>query len=167
MSRLPLPLLTSRTELSRWCTEIRASGRPLHFVPTMGALHRGHQELIRPGGSGGGLRSTGRAGECVRQPAAVRTRRGFRSLSAGPDSRCRPWRRRRAPMPCSLLMRRRSIPGGEAALTRIQPPAQLQARSVVASAPVISRVWPPWWPGCWRWCVLIVSCWGRRTGSSW
>jgi pantoate ligase/cytidylate kinase len=40
-----LLLLRSRKELRQWRQQGQA--KPLHFVPTMGALHQGHQELIR------------------------------------------------------------------------------------------------------------------------
>ena len=46
MSSRPAPLLTTHRELALWCERQRGHG-PLHFVPTMGALHRGHQQLIR------------------------------------------------------------------------------------------------------------------------
>ena len=42
-----LVILTTNEQLDQWLEAMTAASRPVHFVPTMGALHRGHQELIR------------------------------------------------------------------------------------------------------------------------
>jgi pantoate ligase / CMP/dCMP kinase len=42
---VPVQLLQTLAELSDWRRE--QAGRPLHFVPTMGSLHRGHRQLLR------------------------------------------------------------------------------------------------------------------------
>jgi pantoate ligase / CMP/dCMP kinase len=41
---VPVQLLQTLAELSDWRRE--QGGRPLHFVPTMGSLHRGHRQLL-------------------------------------------------------------------------------------------------------------------------
>lgn len=41
----PMQVLESRAALADWRRRHRQ--KPLHFVPTMGALHRGHEQLIR------------------------------------------------------------------------------------------------------------------------
>ena len=44
-------ILHSNSELDQW---LAAAGGPVHFVPTMGGLHRGHQQLIRAARGAGG-----------------------------------------------------------------------------------------------------------------
>ncbi len=42
---VPVRLLQTLADLSDW--RRGQAGRPLHFVPTMGSLHEGHQQLLR------------------------------------------------------------------------------------------------------------------------
>ena len=42
---MPVRLLLTRADLSDW--RRGQAGRPLHFVPTMGSMHEGHQQLLR------------------------------------------------------------------------------------------------------------------------
>lgn len=116
-----VPLLRTRQELEAWCRQQRA---PLHFVPTMGALHRGHEALIaqatQPRAEGqpvvlvsvfvnplqfGPGEDFGRYPRDLARDHAVATAAGAAAVFA--------------PEPAELF------PGGEEELTRIQPPPVL------------------------------------------
>jgi len=43
-------LLRTASELNAWQRQRRRGATPLHFVPTLGSLHAGHQQLIRRAG---------------------------------------------------------------------------------------------------------------------
>ena len=118
-----MELLQTRAELQRWLAE--GFHAPLHFVPTMGALHAGHQSLIRRASqrrSGGQPRvlvsvfvnplQFGPQEDFSRYP---RDLAGDSQLAAeaGADALF-------APSAAELY------PHGEVELTRIQPPESLQ-----------------------------------------
>lgn len=50
-TRRPVVILHSNSALDQW---LAAAPGPVHFVPTMGALHHGHQQIIRAARSAGG-----------------------------------------------------------------------------------------------------------------
>lgn len=123
MATSPLQLLRTRSELAAWRRQEAA--RPLHFVPTMGALHEGHQQLLRRAAApcaAGRPRvlisvfvnplQFGRNEDFERYPrdldgdAALAAAAGAEALFA-PDVGD-------------------VFPGGEGAITRVQPPRELQ-----------------------------------------
>jgi pantoate ligase/cytidylate kinase len=126
-------LITSRAELLLWRRE--HPERPLHFVPTMGALHQGHRSLLvrasRPV-AGGRLPRVllsvfvnplqfGPGEDYERYPRDP-TADGALAEAAGVDALFLP----------SLAT---IYPGGEAALTRVSPPRRLTAQLCGRSRP--------------------------------
>ncbi|NDG22314.1 MAG: pantoate--beta-alanine ligase [Synechococcaceae bacterium WBB_10_009] len=118
-----MELLQTIAELRRWLAEGNAA--PLHFVPTMGALHAGHQNLIRRAGqrrSGAQPRvlvsvfvnplQFGPHEDFARYPRDLASDAQL-AAAAGADALF-------APSAAELY------PEGEADLTRIQPPEGLQ-----------------------------------------
>ncbi len=123
----PVQLLQTRAALLRWR---QAQTAPLHFVPTMGALHAGHAVLVRraaqgwAGGRGAGDRPQvlvsvfvnplqfGPGEDFARYPRDLDTDAAL-AAAAGAAALF-------APEPAELF------PEGEAELTRLLPPDSLQ-----------------------------------------
>jgi pantoate ligase/cytidylate kinase len=117
-------LLQTRHELNAWRRE--SSGRPLHFVPTMGALHEGHQQLLR------------RAAQPLAggPPPRVLLSVFVNPLQFGPEEDFARYPRdlagdaERAEAAGAAALFAPSLeemyPGGEMALTRVSPPQELQ-----------------------------------------
>ena len=117
-----MQLLHSSAELMAWRRHCRD---PLHFVPTMGSLHGGHQQLIRraaePRGAGTPAvivsvyvnpLQFGPAEDFDRYPRDLATDVDL-AAAAGADALF-------APSPAEMQ------PGGVEGITRVQPPALLQ-----------------------------------------
>ncbi|MCP9793171.1 bifunctional pantoate--beta-alanine ligase/(d)CMP kinase [Vulcanococcus limneticus Candia 3F8] len=122
--RGPVQLLQTRAELLRWR---QAEPAPLHFVPTMGALHAGHAALVhratQTASTGAGLPRVlvsvfvnplqfGPGEDFNRYPRNLESDAAL-AASAGAAALF-------APEPAELF------PGGEAELTRLVPPDSLQ-----------------------------------------
>ena len=120
-----MELLRTRLQLAAWRRSL--GSRPLHFVPTMGALHGGHQQLLRRAAVAGA------AG-----PPAVLLSVFVNPLQfgSGEDFQCYPRDLERdaqlAQQAGAEALFAPSLeeiyPHGEADLTRVQPPPALQAR---------------------------------------
>lgn len=115
-------LLSNRAELQAWR---RNQTKPVHFVPTMGALHQGHQQLIRraaaPRGAGNPVvlvsvyvnpLQFGPAEDFDRYPRDLASDR-LLAERAGADALFAP-------------SAEEMQPGGSAAITRVLPPSCLQ-----------------------------------------
>jgi len=111
-------VLRSRAELQHW----RRQANRVHFVPTMGALHAGHQSLIQRAASGAAAQvlvsvfvnplQFGPSEDFERYPRNLE-RDAEQAAAAGADALF-------APSVAELY------PAGEAELTRLQPPDSLQ-----------------------------------------
>ena len=132
MANTSLPLLRTRSELAGWRRQ--QPDRPLHFVPTMGALHEGHQQLLRRAAARrcAGLPRVlvsvfvnplqfGRNEDFARYPRDLDADRAM-AAAAGAEALF-------APSVDEVF------PGGEAAITRVQPPAALKERLCGRSRP--------------------------------
>ncbi|MCP9797883.1 bifunctional pantoate--beta-alanine ligase/(d)CMP kinase [Cyanobium sp. Lug-B] len=120
---VPVRLLQTLADLSDW--RRGQAGRPLHFVPTMGSLHEGHQQLLRrasaavPAGRPAVLLSVfvnplqfGPSEDFARYPRDLAADAAL-GAAAGADALF-------APSVAELF------PGGEAELTAVVPPAGLR-----------------------------------------
>jgi len=134
MSETPLLLLSTPAELQAWREAQRRRGTPVHFVPTMGALHQGHQQLIRraaePRGAGQPTvlvsvyvnpLQFGPNEDLARYPRQLELDRQL-AAQAGAAAL---W----APMTDDIY------PAGQAEVTRLAPPASLIAGLCGASRP--------------------------------
>jgi pantoate ligase/cytidylate kinase len=124
MATASLQLLRTPAELAAW--RRLATDRPLHFVPTMGALHEGHQQLLQRAGA---VRAAGRprvlisvfvnplqfgAGEDFQRYPRDLAGDAALAEAAGADALF-------APSPLAVY------PHGEGAITRVLPPRELQS----------------------------------------
>jgi len=127
-----MQVLRTASELNRWRRQ--EATRPLHFVPTMGALHQGHQQLLRRACQPrGGLRPRvllsvfvnplqfGPAEDFERYPRDL-VRDGELAAAAGADALFAP----------DLAV---VYPHGDQDITRIQAPASLQRELCGRSRP--------------------------------
>ena len=129
---LRVDLLRSRAELAQWRRQ--EPHRPVHFVPTMGALHDGHASLLRR----------------TAEPRAAGAPRVLLSVFVNPLQFAAGEDFHRYPRSLELDAERAAAagahalfaptvaeiyPGGEAQITRVQPPVSLQAALCGRSRP--------------------------------
>lgn len=119
-----MQLLENCAQLQAWCREARSSS-PLHFVPTMGALHSGHRSLITRA-----ARSLGAEGPRVLVSVFVNPLQfgpnedfGHYPRSLGADAALAEAAGAAALFAPSVA---ELYPEGQEELTRVQPPQSLQ-----------------------------------------
>ena len=131
------------------------------LVPTMGALHAGHERPARPGAH----RLRDRRGQHLREPAAVRAVRGLLAATRARSTPTSRVRAGRASTSCGRRRRRR-LPGRRRRGDRLAGPARLAAGGLGA-ARRISAACSPSSRSCSTSSGPTSGTSARRTTSSW